>query len=165
MPGFAGLAGPAAALWRYYLSSAPLLPYRQRPAAANNRTSTFGEMPTGTHDAGDDPVENAEIDSTVDAGTGYQGGYATPFSVHALIKRGDAQAVYAQYGLQLDELATYALLSAAEVTPTRGDFITALDGSIYVVSEQQRPVTVLDQIIGYAVQVERRAPGDPIDSL
>src|SRR5690349_13909836 len=119
MPGFAGLAGPAAALWNYYLSSAPLLPYRQRLAAANNSTPTFGTMPIGTHDAGYDPVENAEIDSTLDAGTGYTGGYATQFSVHALIKRGDAQAAYAQYGLQLDELGTYALLSAKEVTPTR----------------------------------------------
>src|SRR5690348_1984492 len=103
MPGFAGLAGPAAQLWAYFLSSAPLLPYRQRLAAANTTIGTFGTMPTGTPGAGFDAVEQAIIDTTVDAGTGFDGGYAPPFSVHALIKRGAGQAAYVQYGLQLDE--------------------------------------------------------------
>ena len=167
MAGFAGLASPAAALWATYVGSGTGITYRRAfvPSAAP-RAWVGGPddvpQPVGTRDAAYDPVENAVLDSTIDAGTGYVGGYGPSLGIHALVKRGDAQTAWQQYGLQLNEEDYYVLLIAAEIAPAWHDLLIMPDGTRYLVGQQIRVVMVVGQTIGYAAQVERRDPTDPI---
>ncbi|MGN6812555.1 MAG: hypothetical protein ACTHMP_16955 [Thermomicrobiales bacterium] len=118
--------------------------------------------PTTTRDSAYDPVENAVLDSTVDAGTGYTGAYAPAVTVNVLILATTmASAVrYAAYGIQLDEFHIEAVILASEMTPARGDLIIHPNGQRYVVSEEQHRLGVQDAELGYHVILERRNPGD-----
>jgi hypothetical protein len=167
MPGFGGLAGPAAALWATYVGSGDGMTYRRAFVTAPAPRAWIGgpsdvSQPIGIRDVAFDPTEGAVLDSTVDAGTGYTGGFAPPIGVHALVKRGDAQTAWQQYGLQLNEDDYYALLIAAEIAPAFHDLLIAPDDTRYLVGTQIKPVMVVGQTIGYAAQLERRDPTDSV---
>ena len=167
MPGFGGLAGPARALLAAFVTSGAGGSYRRRfedRAAPSAWVGGPGDpaQPIGTRATSYDPGQQAIIDSTVNAGTGYSGGFATLADVHCVVKRGDSRTAYQAYGMQLAEDATWGVFLASEVVPARGDLYIAADGQRYVVGEQVQPIVVVDQIIGYAAQLERRDATDPV---
>lgn len=166
MPGFAGLAGPAASLLATFVKSGAGGIYRRRFEDQVAPSAWIGgpndpQQPIGARAASDDPGQQAIIDSTVNAGTGFTDGFDTLTSVHCVVKRGDSRTAYQQYGMQLAEDATWGVFLASEVVPARGDLYIAADGQRYIVGEQVQPIVVVDQIIGYAAQLERRDATDP----
>lgn len=144
------------------------LSYRQSYAAtaqpnANLTAGTTFVRPIGTRDAAFDPTENAVLDSTIDAATGYVGAYGTAFTVHALMSGAlPGTTPYGTYGLELNQPITCYLLSR-EVVPVRGDVIIHPNGERYVIGEQQRSLGTSDRPAVYAVAVEHRTDhNDPV---
>jgi hypothetical protein len=144
------------------------LSYRRSYAAtaqpnANLTAGTEFVRPIGTRDAAFDPTEDAVLDSTIDAATGFVGAYAVAFTVHALLSGAErGTAAYAAYGAELDQPITCYLLSR-EVVPVRGDLIIHPNGERYVIGEQQRSLGTSDRPAVYAVSVEHRTDhADPV---
>lgn len=148
--------------------------YRRAFAPASNPASWLGPRtqdgpgyldppPVGSRDSAYDPGQQAIIDTTVDAATGYVGGYQFVQIIRVLwlAPSAPAAAAFTPYGMELREGAALAVILARDLAPLRGDLLIHPDGDRYVVGEEQRPLGLYDRPIAFAVQVERRAATDP----
>lgn len=169
MGGFTGSAALAKQAYTFMLLGAPLLPYRPKFGAAGGATTGMGapgSQEVGIHDAAYDPLENSPTDSTVDGGTGYSGGWGPAIQAHVLLLTGE-QAKYrrGRYGLEFEEGGIAALLLASEVSPTYQDMIIAPDGTHYCVGQDVASFSVMGDVYGYRVALERRDANDVVMAL
>lgn len=176
--GLSGLANVAQQFLRWYVSGSQWGTYRRAfaDAGGSDYSGPVNTVPpsrqrvtdpqTGTHSTAYDATINAATDSaSSDLGTGYNPPYAQPFAVRAIIKRGNSDVVWNQYGLQLDENQTYGVFLHTDLTPSRFDVLIMPDTNRYVVGQQIAPIMVYDRCIGWVAQLERRDPSDPIYRL
>ena len=107
--------------------------------------------PIGTRDAGYDTGEGAVLDSTVDAGTGFAGGYAPGIAVQCYFSGPQEPDMTAlgRYGLALDEPTISVYLLAADIIPVRGDLLIHPNGERYLIGERILPLGAADAPIGY----------------
>lgn len=128
--------------------------------------SNASQRPTdGQRDNAFDATENAVLDSTIDAGTGYVGGYASAIAVSVIFTEltQDAIAEWVPYGIQLDQSNLQALVLAEQIlVPARGDLIIHPEGTRYVVGARQAMIGLADEPFAYRLLVERRDPTDPV---
>jgi hypothetical protein len=146
--------------------------YRQVFLPPTGAGSLLGPLPnasrrptTTQRDTAFDPTEGAVLDSTVDAGTGYVGGYAPAIPVSAIFSTltQDAIAEWAPYGIQLNQNNLQALVLTEQIlVPARGDLIIHPDGTRYVVAAQQAMIGLADEPFAYRLLVERRVSTDPV---
>lgn len=119
----------------------------------------------GQRDGAYDATEGAVLDSTIDAGTGYVGGYAPAIAVSVIFTElnQDAVAEWAPYGIQLDQNNLQALVLAEQIlAPARGDLIIHPDGTRYVVGARQAMIGLADEPFAYRLLVERRDANDAV---
>jgi hypothetical protein len=144
--------------------------YRQSYAAtaqpnANLTAGTDISRPIGTRGTGFDPTEGAIVDSTVDAATGFVGGYGPAQQVVVLftVTGPPNKAGILPYGSELAESDLFVYLLARYLAPVRGDLLIHPNGERYVVGEQQQRIGLPDRPIAYLVAVEHRTDhADPV---
>lgn len=147
-----------------------LVQYRQSYAAttqpnANLTAGTDITRPIGTRGAGYDPTENAVLDSTLDAATGFVGGYGPALQVLVLftVAGPPNRAGFMPYGAELTESDLFVYLPARYLAPVRGDLLIHPNGERYVVGEQQQRLGLPDRPLAYLVAVEHRTDhADPV---